>query len=189
MQRKVIKGRFREDLLQRLKRYQIHIPPLRERKEDIPVIVDAVVKSSEKPGIRVHPRVMGILESFSWPTNVRQLEQTLLRAIMVSNGETLTVGDLPRYLFKSKAPKAERKSDLSHGEVETDLNFEDAVERFSSVYLRTVISQLPRPITLETLGEAVGMSKSALHRRLEKYEIDLTPAKSPADGAAKETVQ
>lgn len=173
-------GKFREDLLQRFQRYKIHIPPLRERKEDIPVIVEATIKRSGKPHIEVNPNVMNIFMSHSWPRNVRQLEDTVVSAIIKSNGETLTIGDLPKSLFETSTKQETKHSGL---DIATDMKFEVAVEHFSAAYLRSAIDKLPRPVTLETLGDAVGMSKSALQRRLKDYRIDLFALRSPESAA------
>jgi DNA-binding NtrC family response regulator len=86
-------GRFREDLLYRLRVVPIHVPPLRERREDIPVLVAHFVKKhAAKLGRRIErvpDRLMSALTAYAWPGNVRELEHTVERAMIVSEGPEL----------------------------------------------------------------------------------------------------
>ncbi len=89
--------RFREDLYYRLNIFPIHVPPLRERREDIPALVDAFVQrfaASEKKNVTgVEPAVMDALVNYPWPGNVRQLENAVFRALVLADGERLTADD------------------------------------------------------------------------------------------------
>ena len=94
-------GRFREDLYYRLNIFPIHIPPLRERKGDIPLLVRYFVKKySVKVGKQVQKvsqEVMDSLQNYNWPGNVRELENIIERAVIISRGKRLEVGNwLPR---------------------------------------------------------------------------------------------
>jgi len=97
----IAEGRFREDLYYRLNIFPIHIPPLRERKSDIPLLVRYFVKKySAKVGKqvqRVSQEVMDSLQNYNWPGNVRELENIIERAVIISRGKRLEVGNwLPR---------------------------------------------------------------------------------------------
>ena len=95
----VEKGIFREDLYYRLNVVNIYVPPLRERVEDIPMLVDYFIKkyctSMNKPPATIEPAALKRLEEFSYPGNVRELENMIERAIVVGNGKKIMLKDLP----------------------------------------------------------------------------------------------
>jgi len=95
--RAIKEGRLREDLYYRLNVIAIHLPPLRDRKEDIPLLIDHFLKkySKKRAGFTLSPRAMDILLKHSWPGNVRELENTVERMCAVSEDENLTVEHLP----------------------------------------------------------------------------------------------
>jgi transcriptional regulator with PAS, ATPase and Fis domain len=95
----VEKGLFREDLYYRLNVVNIYVPPLRERIEDIPMLVDYFIKkyctSMNKPPATIEPSALKRLEEFNYPGNVRELENMIERAIVVGNGKKIMLKDLP----------------------------------------------------------------------------------------------
>jgi DNA-binding NtrC family response regulator len=95
----VEKGTFREDLFYRLNVVNIHIPPLRDRKEDIPLLVDYFIKkyciSMNKPPASIDPTALKRLQEFSYPGNIRELENMIERAIVVGDGKKIGLKDLP----------------------------------------------------------------------------------------------
>jgi len=95
----VEKGTFREDLFYRLNVVNIHIPPLRDRKEDIPLLVDYFIKkyctSMNKPLASIDPTALKRLQEFSYPGNIRELENMIERAIVVGDGKKIGLKDLP----------------------------------------------------------------------------------------------
>jgi DNA-binding NtrC family response regulator len=97
--RMVAEGQFREDLFYRLNVIPVHLPPLRERKEDIPLLVQhflAILRNGAPTSLTVSQEAMRRLMSFSWPGNVRQLENAVERAVALSAGRTqIDAGDLP----------------------------------------------------------------------------------------------
>jgi PAS domain S-box-containing protein len=107
-------GRFREDLLYRVNSIFIKIPPLRERKDDIPMLVAHYLKKislvNNKDIRRINPRAMEAMGSCRWPGNVRQLINALEHCAITSRGDTIEVSDLPEYIFRSeKAEKNEAR--------------------------------------------------------------------------------
>lgn len=95
----VEKGLFREDLFYRLNVVNISVPPLRERIEDIPLLVDYFIKkyctSMNRPLISIDASALKRLEEFPFPGNIRELENMIERAIVVGNGKKITLKDLP----------------------------------------------------------------------------------------------
>jgi DNA-binding NtrC family response regulator len=95
----VEKGTFREDLFYRLNVVNIYVPPLRERTEDIPLLVDYFIKkyctSMNRPPVTVDQAALKRLEEFNFPGNVRELENMIERAIVVGNGRKISLKDLP----------------------------------------------------------------------------------------------
>ena len=99
-------GTFREDLYYRVNVIPIHLPPLRQRRGDIPLLVEYFIhKYSEQMGVETRPitvEAMQLLESHDWPGNVRELENTIERALALSTSDSLTTQDLPLHFRSSK---------------------------------------------------------------------------------------
>jgi two-component system response regulator AtoC len=104
--KEVNEGRFRDDLFYRLNVLPVHIPPLRERREDIPLLVTHFIKkhnhSLGKSVVGVEPRALEVLMNYPWHGNVRELENVIERAIVLADGETVEVGNLPTELHNSQ---------------------------------------------------------------------------------------
>ena len=97
-------GRFRSDLYYRLAGVEICVPPLRARREDIPLLVDHFVSRYRHGAISMAPAAMEALVAYEWPGNVRQLERTIERAIALAPGAVITVADLPVDISKEYRP-------------------------------------------------------------------------------------
>ncbi len=99
LEREVKEGRFRQDLYYRLNVVEMRVPPLRERREDIPILVEHFIEKSAremgKPGIQASPDLIEILERHDWPGNVRQLQNILKRLVALSDGEVIHSESLP----------------------------------------------------------------------------------------------
>jgi DNA-binding NtrC family response regulator len=95
----VREGRFREDLFYRLNVISIELPPLRQRKEDIPLLVEHFLKKyaeeNERPVRRITPEALRPLMAYSWPGNVRELENVIERAVVLSSGAEIVADLLP----------------------------------------------------------------------------------------------
>jgi transcriptional regulator with PAS, ATPase and Fis domain len=102
LQEMIAEGGFREDLYYRINVIPIHLPPLRERREDIRPLADFFIgKFSHRLGLperRLTPEALAVLESYRWPGNVRELENLVERALALSAGPTIGLADLPPYL-------------------------------------------------------------------------------------------
>src|SRR5262249_19294608 len=104
----VREGRFREDLFYRLNVITIDLPPLRQRREDIPLLVDYFLKKyseeNERPRRRVTTEALRPLVTYSWPGNVRELENVIERAVVLSSGPEITPDLLPDHLVGRGTP-------------------------------------------------------------------------------------
>ncbi len=103
LKEEVSKGRFRSDLYYRLNVVPIHLPPLRERKEDIPLLIHNFLKkfskAFNKPIKGISPDALDILINYHWPGNIRELENLVERMVVLATGDTITLRDLPVEVF------------------------------------------------------------------------------------------
>ncbi|MBI3669062.1 MAG: sigma-54-dependent Fis family transcriptional regulator [Acidobacteria bacterium] len=99
LEKEIAEGRFREDLYYRLSVIPIHLPPLRERREDIPLLARSFLerfrKAMEKPIEGIEPEAMRRLEAYDWPGNVRELENTMERSVALESGRNISLAVLP----------------------------------------------------------------------------------------------
>ncbi len=150
-------GRFREDLLYRLNTIEIVIPPLRERREDIPLLAAQFLnRNAEKYRKEIRGFTKGamqVLLRHTWPGNVRELEHTMERAVLMSACHEIREEDLFLQVRQGDSPRLE---DLSLEEMEK-LLIEKALSRFEGNVSKT--------------AEALGLSRSALYRRLQRYNL------------------
>ncbi len=106
----VQEGAFREDLYYRLNVFPIEVPPLRQRKEDIPALIDHfITRFNAQEGRQVKgatPQTMGLLQAFDWPGNVRQLENSVFRAVILAEGDLLQPSDFPHLPGAAEASQA-----------------------------------------------------------------------------------
>jgi two-component system response regulator HydG len=97
--KEVREGRFREDLLYRINIIEIQLPPLRERKDDIPLLISEFAKEfciRENKKVAVSDQAIQFLQDYSWPGNIRQLRNVIERAIVLASGNTITIRELPQ---------------------------------------------------------------------------------------------
>jgi DNA-binding NtrC family response regulator len=108
LEQEVQKGRFRADLFYRVAAFPIFIPPLRDRKEDITVLVDHFLQRwAAREGVAVkhiHPDAMKALEVYSWPGNVRELENVVQRACVIDDSDTVALASLPAAVVRGESP-------------------------------------------------------------------------------------
>ena len=144
LQEQIAEGEFREDLYYRINVIPVRLPPLRQRREDIPLLVDYFIKKYSKEmeveECRISVEAMKILEGFRWPGNVRELENVIERALALATGDTITVDDIPEYLVRPTADLADSMSLPQEGmQLEAHLDeirkklMAEALERTSGV--------------------------------------------------------
>ena len=158
----VASGRFREDLLFRLNTVEIHLPPLRERREDIPVLAAYFLQQHAlrygKSVSGFEAEAMRALLAYSWPGNVRELAHAIERATLLADHDTVRVTDLA--LGVNSGPQA-----MQAGARMEDMSLED-VER---VLITKALSRFQGNVSLA--AQALGLSRSALYRRLQRHGL------------------
>src|SRR5687767_7410327 len=155
----VAQGRFRRDLLFRLNTVEIKLPPLRERTEDIPILAEHFLKVHReryrRPIMGFTPEALDALRQHSWPGNVRELDHVIERAVLMSTGQIVTAFDLAL----EATPDARLSAQLE------EMSLEDAERLLIKKALARYEGNANRA------AEALGLSRSALYRRLQKYNL------------------
>jgi len=150
-------GQFREDLLFRLNTVEIHVPPLRDRRDDIPALAIHFLRRYASRYRReiggLEDSALQVLLQYAWPGNVRELEHTLERAVLMCRGQEIQPADLGLNVLR---PQAQNLDDLSLESVEA-LLVRKALQRFQG--------------NVSQASEALGLSRGALYRRMEKYGL------------------
>src|ERR1700690_2213994 len=161
LEKEIAEGRFREDLFYRLSVIPIHLPPLRERREDISLLVREFLgrfsKSMSKKIEGVEPEAMRRMEVYDWPGNVRELENTIERAVALESGDRITVESLPdriRAHFKEVMPRVSHNGNGSNGGHGPPLPDE-------GIDLETHIQKLERSYLLAALERCGGVRTHA----------------------------
>ena len=156
--REIAEGRFREDLLYRLNTVEIRLPPLRERREDVPLLANHFLRQrAERYGRRIEgisPEAMQALLDYPWPGNIRELEHTVERALLLMHSGTVQVADL-------SLPAAE-------GAAAGNLD-QMPLEEVERVLIRKALQRHDGNVS--QAAEALGLSRSALYRRLQRYGL------------------
>ena len=162
LERAVAAGGFREDLFYRISAFPISIPPLRHRREDIPLLArHFLAQHSAHAGKSMHSistAAMGVLLQYDWPGNVRELDNSVQRAVLLGSGSVLQAGDLPPACTRDTAPTATGQGDevLTLAQVERQ-----AIARALELANHNVSSA----------ARALGISRATVHRKLVKYGV------------------
>jgi len=160
----VAKGDFREDLLYRLNTVEVHIPPLRDRQEDIPLLaMHFLGKQASRYGRDIEgfsPSAIAALRKHTWPGNVRELQHSVERSVLMARGSRIEASDLGLRRRDDGTPLID---ELTLDEAER-LMIEKALERNQG--------------NVSKAAEALGLSRSALYRRLQRHELEDEPEDS-----------
>ena len=153
----VISGQFREDLLFRLNTVEIHLPALRERREDIPALalhfLSHYASRYRRPVKGLDAAALQLLMQYAWPGNVRELEHTLERAVLMCRTDQIQPADLGLGSQRSQAPNLEELS----------------LEAVESILIRKALQRFEGNVS--QAAEALGLSRGALYRRMEKHGL------------------
>ncbi|MBU1041440.1 MAG: sigma-54 dependent transcriptional regulator [Proteobacteria bacterium] len=164
----VADGRFREDLFYRLNVVSIELPPLRERREDIPFLaahfLDRYARENNRELKGFTPSAMDYLSAYEWPGNVRQLENVIERCVVMSMGDTVSAEDLPPEI-KDEESQFKSAVDL----LPTKLDLSDTLEKIEGAVIRRALVRAD--FVQVKAAELLNVSKSLLQYKLKKYNI------------------
>jgi DNA-binding NtrC family response regulator len=150
-------GRFREDLLFRLNTVEIRIPPLRDRREDIPALaahfLDRYATRYRRAITGLEAQALQAMLQYPWPGNVRELDHTIERAVLMARGSELALSDLGLHEQRSASQSLDEMS----------------LEAVEAVLVRKALARASGNVS--HAAEALGLSRGALYRRIEKYGL------------------
>ncbi len=165
----VQQGRFREDLFFRLSVFQIGMPPLRDRRVDIPALVQHLMAQRVAPAggeaLAIDPEAMDMLTAFNWPGNVRQLENVLHRAAILADGGCIRAGDLPPEVSRT-LPAIGGAAPVEGGE----MPLRERVRRFEVSLILRAIEECGGD--RRAAAAKLGIGLSSLYRKLEEFQGD-----------------
>jgi two-component system nitrogen regulation response regulator GlnG len=189
LEQAVASRQFREDLFYRLNVVRIHLPPLRERRDDIRLLVNyflqAFAKEQERAPKSIAPGVIRALEKYHWPGNVRELENIIRRALVVAKGDAILLGDLPAEITGQGPAGSVPLPSAGAGQG----GVEDVVRLARQLFawarrdpkLR-IIPAVERELVIQALKEAngnqvhaaklLGITRATLRKRIEKFQIE-----------------
>jgi two-component system nitrogen regulation response regulator NtrX len=167
-------GRFREDLYFRVNVIPIHLPPLRERQEDLDELLDYFLERFRRPGEtssrRVSPEAREALAAYSWPGNIRELKNFVERVTIMDEGELITPDTVRRYLTVHE----ERGRDEAYRGFEA-MKLSEARDEFEREFLLRKLEEAGGNIS--RASEALGITPSHLHNKIRKYGINVKDLK------------
>jgi DNA-binding NtrC family response regulator len=150
-------GRFREDLLFRLNTVEISLPPLRERREDIPALaahfLSRYASRYRRPIQGLEPMALQMMMNYGWPGNVRELDHTIERAVLMARRERIEAADLGLNVQRGPAQSMDEMS----------------LEAVEAVLIRKALARANGNVS--HAADALGLSRGALYRRIEKYGL------------------
>jgi DNA-binding NtrC family response regulator len=159
LEKEIAEGRFREDLFYRLNVVRIHVPPLRERKDDLPLMISAFVKEFAEENGKViesiDPKARQALYAYDWPGNVRQLRNCIESAVAMTTGTVITLDELP--------PSIREMDEIPAITIPVGATMADA-ER--EIILQTLAAQNGNK---SKTAEVLGIGRKTLHRKLDEY--------------------
>ncbi len=174
--RAIREGRLREDLYYRLSVFHLEVPPLRERREDIPLLasyfLEKFCQRSGKRMMRIDQEAQVALLRYDYPGNVRELENAMERAVALADGATITLAELPREIVERRFPSlpggglAPDAEPTAGGAYPVDWTLEE-VER---VHIERVLADVDGNATLA--AERLGISRTTLWRKMKRYQIE-----------------
>ncbi|MDX9799852.1 MAG: sigma-54 dependent transcriptional regulator [Spirochaetia bacterium] len=167
-------GRFREDLYFRLNVIPVNLPPLRERKNDIPELVDYFLKKYNKNDKSISPEGIAFMKEYQWPGNIRELKNFIQRISVMTDESVVSAETVGFYLGESDLALLSGEKPDSGGQIggiDAELNLNDAKEQFEKKFL---VSKLEKnSYNLTRTAQDLGMYPGNLHQKLKKLGITL----------------
>lgn len=162
LKKEIEEGNFREDLFYRLNVVNIHVPPLRERKEDIPLLISVFLKEfseeNQKDIEGINPKARLALYNYHWPGNIRELRNCIESAVVMSKGNIITYEDLP--------PTVASGSDSDYIKIDVGSSLDDAEREIIRATL------LHENGNKSKTAEVLGIGRKTLHRKIQEYQLE-----------------
>ena len=175
----VEQGDFREDLYYRLNVIPIWLPPLRERKEDIPVLaehfLDKIAEEMHSEPKRIAPEAMEALMNYSWPGNIRELENVMERINILADGQEIYPTDLPHYINENYSARAEEIQQETKPEPKQEEKQEEEPQGMKTweEYEKEIIAQALKEYgSYNAAGKALGLTHKTVAAKARKYGLD-----------------
>lgn len=170
----IVKGGFREDLFYRLNVINVNLPPLRDRKEDLPLLISALLKRlvHDDAAPVIPPATMELLQTYDYPGNVRELENILERALVLG-GEVILPEHLPEHVrspIKLHAAPQRETAIIIDESVELPIKLDDLLAHIERRYLESALAQTNG--AKKRAAELLGMNFRSFRYRLQKFGID-----------------
>jgi DNA-binding NtrC family response regulator len=166
LEEEIKRGGFRGDLFYRLNVFALHLPPLRRRREDIPLLADAFLKRSARTAgtepKRLTESAVEVLQAYDWPGNVRELENALERAVILTEGEVIDTSALPERVV-------ERRAEALVSERDSSAN--PSLEAIERAYILWVLQN--EGGHKSRAAEVLGIDVSTLYRKLARYGVEV----------------
>jgi two-component system response regulator AtoC len=148
--------RFREDLYYRLNVISVHLPPLRERKEDIPILAESFIRKfcleMNKDLVKIGPEAMRLLTNYHWPGNVRELENIIERALVIGTGTAIVPSDLP----------------FGRGEVQ-EAELPESIQEMERLHIKRMLNNTAWNISQS--ARRLGIDRQTLYNKMQKYGL------------------
>jgi len=161
-------GRFREDLYYRINVIPIALPPLRERPEDIPLLVEHFVRiycaADQVPAKRVDPEAVDVLQEYAWPGNVRELENLVQRLVLMSSSPVITLKHLPSQLLYTSTTQQEALLIPEEG-----IDFDEEMAKIECAYLQAALRRTEG--NKAAAAKLLHIDKQRIHYLCRKYRI------------------
>ena len=174
LQAEIAAGRFREDLYYRLNVFPLHVPALRQRVEDIPVLIHEFTQifcqeNGFKP-LRFQDDVFPVLSSYAWPGNVRELKNFIERMLIMYAGQEVGLDDLPPEFGVQAQPGEKGHSFDAQGPSQEATDFKQAKAQFECCFLKQKLEECQGNVS--RLAELIGLERSYVHRKLKSYGLN-----------------
>ena len=187
-------GQFREDLYYRLNVVPVHLPPLRERSEDIPELVTHFLnlynEQNDRYVAHIDPKALAAMQQYAWPGNVRELQNYVERAVVMAPGDEFTLQLLPPEVTTGRAPRAlgQRPLDFqSLAEELVQVGINGADESANNVHGQ-IVGHVEREVIAQVMtscdnvqikaASRLGINRNTLHKKLKQYGLETDAADS-----------
>ena len=169
IEKEVKDGNFRQDLYYRLNVIHLHIPPLRERREDIPLLTNAFLREFrekyDKSNLEISDTVMSVLISREWEGNIRELKNTIEHAVAMATHNKIVLEDLPGDLYMKLGAVENKSNNL------VNLSFSKAKDTFEKNYVEEILIKCNGDVT--KASELSGIKRPNLYEKFNKHNIDV----------------